>query len=81
MKRTVISQAIHAIYNSAPDWLDSAGTRETIPYPRLKIAEAGVDLSRFSSDDYYHSTHFDIYFVRRGSKLAVWLALALDSAR
>ena len=41
-----------------------------------RVIEAGVDLTQFE-DDYHYSVHFDVVFVKVGSRLYTWLALAV----
>jgi hypothetical protein len=44
--------------------------------PMTSAIAAGVDLTKFETD-YYYSANFDMLFVERGSRLDVWLYLAV----
>ena len=47
-------------------------------YPISKIIEWGIDLDQFDHIDWSYDPHFDVVFVREGSKIYTWLALFDD---
>ena len=56
--------------------IDSSELKNRRAVPMSRVIGAGVDLTQFESD-YYYSANFDMLFVERGSRLDVWLYLAI----
>ena len=58
------------------DYIGAVELKNRRAVPMTRVLEAGVDLTQFESD-YYYSANFDVLFVERGSRLDVWLYLAV----
>lgn len=47
-------------------------------YPISKIIDKKIDLHKFDYNDWNYDVNLDVVFVREGSKIYTYLALALD---
>jgi hypothetical protein len=48
-------------------------------YPISLIIDKGIDLHQFDCADWDYDPHFEVVFVRPGTKLFTFLALALNN--
>ena len=69
LKGLSISQAIGHI-NTVPAELE-----RTRAFDMTRIIGSGLDLTKFSDEDYVYNPHMDVVFVRIGSRLYTWLGL------
>ena len=45
------------------------------PFDMTKVIDLNINLDQFSEEDWYYSAHYDVLFVKEGSKLYSWIAL------